>query len=1116
MIDSDFHLLRRWSESRDAEAFAQVAKRYANLVYAACWRILGSSDAEDAAQDCFLILAKQPPNGSRPLGPWLHTVATRQALNRLKAKNRRVVREQHYAEGSVQHTEPTWNDVQGHVDHAIAELPEKLRQPVVMHFLEGASHAAIAEKLGLPRTTVSSRISRGIEEIRANLARRGVQVGAAALTTMLLAEGAMAAPASLLGALGKLALAGSHQASAAKAVAVGSSWLATKVIASLAVIAIMGALAVGYHFNFRTVTVEAEQVTSNTVPVEQHLEVPLAPPEEDAVPHEIGPPASPPAEETTAAFGVVIDAGGVPVAGAEVVLGIDKNVVARVTSAADGAIVLDRAVQGSVMLCAYKPDVGLAILASVDGSAGAGEVMLEPMASVSGRILDKDTGAGVPGLRFKLAGFAIQDEPSRRARSVLQTRDPEPEALTDAEGNYIVKNLLPTKYWYTVEPSDTEYVFPGYEGPPKYVTVVHGEQLQGVDLVLSRGGSIVGTVYKPDGKPVEKGSVSLLMERDSYASHGFITLENGRFAYRGLGLDSSYRILASSKDFASKTSEKVQLLAAGEVVVDLRLTPGYPLSGVVKDQLGNPVPGADIAFAGGRGARADSDKMGRFKFEHVEAGDHALSIFHQDPLYQHTSSTFSMPAQPLTDMVLTMHVEDRDGAFVAGRLTSTQGKPLANQRVLGMSGGRTQSGRHYSQEGRTNAEGQFRLDGLGDSTHLTVDAYPDGYAHTRVDGVPAGTEDLELVVTRFVSVRGQVVDAATQAPVQSFEIRHRYQLANSEHSSEWSPVQSTKGEFRLDEVMPPWVEVEVRATGYGPGKTAKVEVEEGAVVEDMVIALETGASIAGVVLDERTGHPVAGARVRVFSPVRYSAELLRPQPDLDELFFRFNKFDTTDEAGKFELQALPPDLEMGLVAWADGFATEIVPGASPGNHNLVVKLAPEGRIAVRVENVGEEAGSLYFQCFSTGEEQALRYNDSGPEPEFNGLASGHYEVVVLANQKHLAVFAVEVRAGDVTEVVADFAAFESNFAGVQGKLEVPAEYGFAHVMVAKAETPEQAYIETQCTEDGTFTLQGVPPGDYVLRARAYAAEEIFEWREPLTLEAGEAPTVHLALVPTQQ
>ena len=203
--------LNRWIEYRDPEAFRSIVSAYSGMVYGICRRIVGdATEAEDITQECFeaLACATKPPGGY--LGPWLHRVATNLALKHRLSDSRRKRRETTFqADVQVTYKDVRWDDVFAYVDQAIAELPEQYRDPIVWHFMEDQSHAAIAESLNVSRQTVTYRIGRGVELIRKSLKRKGIPTISSSLVALLAANlNADAAPPALVATLGKLALAG--------------------------------------------------------------------------------------------------------------------------------------------------------------------------------------------------------------------------------------------------------------------------------------------------------------------------------------------------------------------------------------------------------------------------------------------------------------------------------------------------------------------------------------------------------------------------------------------------------------------------------------------------------------------------------------------------------------------------------------------------------------------------------------------------------------------------------------------------------------------------------------------------------------------------------------------
>lgn len=206
MYPTDAALLDRWRARNDADAFAELLSRHATMVYGACLRVLKNpSVAEEVAQECFVELMKGPRN-VRCVGGWLHTVATRRALDRAKAEGRRVEREAKYAATLDTGEAPAWDDTRAFVDRAVAELPEDFRAPIVLRFLEGRSHQDIAGELAVSRSTVRARIDKGIGLVRESLAKYGVVTSVAALSAMLDHIPVDAAPPALVSELGKRAL----------------------------------------------------------------------------------------------------------------------------------------------------------------------------------------------------------------------------------------------------------------------------------------------------------------------------------------------------------------------------------------------------------------------------------------------------------------------------------------------------------------------------------------------------------------------------------------------------------------------------------------------------------------------------------------------------------------------------------------------------------------------------------------------------------------------------------------------------------------------------------------------------------------------------------------------
>ncbi len=226
MDQSDRLLIQRWQRDADGDAFSELVSRHAQMVFAAANRILrNAADAEEVAQDSFAKIGQLRRVRGDSIGGLLHTIATHLAINRLKSESRRREREIAYATSAQSMGDSDWAAIASYVDEAIATLPDKQREAIVRHYLEGQSYRSIAESNRLDESTVRHHAQRGLECIRAYLQRRGITASATALAAGFTADAQTATlPASLLSAFGKQALAGATIAGpAATTVAVGGS-----------------------------------------------------------------------------------------------------------------------------------------------------------------------------------------------------------------------------------------------------------------------------------------------------------------------------------------------------------------------------------------------------------------------------------------------------------------------------------------------------------------------------------------------------------------------------------------------------------------------------------------------------------------------------------------------------------------------------------------------------------------------------------------------------------------------------------------------------------------------------------------------------------------------------
>ncbi|QDV39199.1 sigma-70 family RNA polymerase sigma factor [Tautonia plasticadhaerens] len=175
---TDAQLLGRFAADRDEAAFAALVDRHGPMVLGVCRAVLGDAHvAEDAFQATFLTLARRSgvlrPAGES-LGGYLHRVAHREARRLNAADARRRALDRRAAAEAARRGATADSDLIAAVHWAVADLPDRLRLPVVLCHLEGRTHAQAAAELLWGEATVRRRLADARDLLRSRLTREGI------------------------------------------------------------------------------------------------------------------------------------------------------------------------------------------------------------------------------------------------------------------------------------------------------------------------------------------------------------------------------------------------------------------------------------------------------------------------------------------------------------------------------------------------------------------------------------------------------------------------------------------------------------------------------------------------------------------------------------------------------------------------------------------------------------------------------------------------------------------------------------------------------------------------------------------------------------------------------
>jgi RNA polymerase sigma factor (sigma-70 family) len=606
---TDRELLRRFAEGPDEAAFEAVVRRHAALVLATARRVLGNAhDAEDVCQAAFLILAKKAASQrwQPSVASWLHRTAHHLALKARTAAHRRTRREGRTAPRTPPNplAEMTGQELLAVLDAELLALPESLRAPLVLCYLQGATRDEAAQRLGCPLSTLKKRLERGRERLHAALTRRDLSLSAVLLGGLLPQPSATASGA-LVSATARAALAlaagqsldGVISAQVRQLVNGGLGVMSGKTLkVTLAALLVGGLLS--------TVGALASGAGDDKPP----------PPKERAATPE---PQSKPAAARTLRI-TVLDPQGKPLAGADIHAGVwtdEKGFKANrdyKTDAAGVAVVeLPKSFTILRLWASKKPFVTL--FANWErGEVASGKVpgqytfRLESPVSAGGRVVDEG-GKPIAGAQVEVSLLdnlkPAQSDSRVRYNNWLAERS-EP-AITDAEGRWHIDNV-------PNHPSVELYLLVTH---PDYVTVEDWWQLRKANdlttakllqrtavVKLKRGVIVRGQVTDPAGKPIPQAIV--VAGDDPYGTHmpsKFATDAEGR--YRLPALPPGLTTLTAMAPGCAPQMRKVDV-RAGLPPQDFHLRPGKTIRLRVVDAAGKPVPGASVYLLEWKGSKS--------------------------------------------------------------------------------------------------------------------------------------------------------------------------------------------------------------------------------------------------------------------------------------------------------------------------------------------------------------------------------------------------------------------------------------------------------------------------------------------------------------------------------
>lgn len=643
--------------------------------------------------------------------------------------------------------------------------------------------------------------------------------------------------------------------------------------------------------------------------------------------------------------GQVIDEADRPVAGATVRF---YNFDGEATTADDGSFAFENLGPHAYQVVAEASEDTWCDMVEVELTATSEPVILRVFPGATATVHVVDAADKKP-----IAGARITD---RRA---------------DANGDVKLRGLRPGSTHILILGVEAD----GYERARAKLTDLDlGTPSENVFVVeLRRGVTVSGIVVGPSGEIVTDGEVTASVDKRTRSDTEIAADGTWKLTLAA----GSFEIAAS----AGGRESPIQIVELDGIQprdgIVLRLPPAKPvpamhavLEGIVVDERGAPVAGADVAIAAGAiDATEKTDARGRFRATLAPGADSVTA----------SARKGDVASAEVTVDVKTERVEVRivvGPATIAGTVVDGRGRPAPGVRVslrVPFDAINTLS----------DARGAWELRGLVPGEHPVVVA-PNDLEYSRATPLvmaATGDRDVRLVVTYAGGVKGRVVQDGK--PVTYF----------GAFVEEGDPildrpvlVRAADGRFAIRGIVAGTWRIIVAGPSFGRKTVTGVVVPENDDVDLGDIVVERGRALHGRVTDG-SGAGVAGAQVIVHE----RDERLR---DSIARAVQGTGTATTDANGVYRIDNLAPSMyaqRRHVIAMhpTRGVSIERPLGDRDTEINLVI--AKAGGIDGRLDGIDSGVSCTRIDDGARGFEFAAA-TDAAGKFRFDDLAPGRYRV----------------------------------------------------------------------------------------------------------------------------
>ncbi len=400
----------------------------------------------------------------------------------------------------------------------------------------------------------------------------------------------------------------------------------------------------------------------------------------------------------------------------------------------------------------------------------------------------------------------------------------------------------------------------GYQvGRAAAIVVEESTTTDGVEVRVAPGSVLRGVVKDarshrgiPDARVRVRGETG--DAGSSQGSSGLFTDVEGRFEAEGLA-PGKVTVMAEHADYTARTESAV--LAEGGSSVEIALSRGSALGGVVLSETRQPVAGASVSLEGGAprggafggGDETTTDGAGRFRFDHLSPARYTLRA-NVPGQSSEPAEAVVVEGEPAPDVTLVLS----GGATLRG---SVSGLPETLRGAVNVS---ANGPRDFWATVRTGPDGRFELSGVPAgqiSVRASAGDFASGTMRSANASVTVAEGQTEAEVEVVFEGDGALSGRVTRGGKPVADARVVVGAARTGGGAAGRTDET--GAYRIEGLTPGEYEVWVQADAYGRAgnvsRTVKVDGEARLDVELPV------ASLFGIVVDASTKQPLAEVRV---------------------------------------------------------------------------------------------------------------------------------------------------------------------------------------------------------------------------------------------------------------